>query len=509
MFNRNVRLFHQNTCQYHRNLIGALRLCSTSAKIEKSTTTAFIDEETAEQFDRGLRHKSHPGKRALKSITLPAYLERAALRVVEKYKTKQFRNDVHRMYQRVFHHQLPAEADEIREKKREITQKVIARENVDISALGNDEKEFILEKRDKKVNELLAKGVYNWKELEYTEYSSTVYLAARLAGNYAALKSVFQEIKRDDPQFRPRTMFDFGSGIGTTMYAANETWPASISEHFNVELSEPMNEISRFLLRGGTDNQPMFYNGVFYRQFLPVTHSIKYDMVVSAFSLLDLPTENSRINVIENLWNKTQDMLVIVEHGNRDGFKAVLEARNFVLEKEGYDVTKTYYKDQSQQETSPAIKRVEPNAHIVAPCPHTLACPRLFTGGPVLCNFQIPYAPLDIGQRPVITKERFSYIVMRKGPRPARDSVTWPRIVQPVLSKSKHIICRTCCPDGSIKSVTFTKGKHKGHMYETAKASDWGDLLPATVKVVDKRITRWDVIKHERRLLKAGKPEEE
>lgn len=90
------------------------------------------------------------------------------------------------------------------------------------------------------------------------------------------------------------------------MYAANEAWPQIITENFNVDLSEPFNEIARLLLQGGDEKQPQLYNNVFFRQFLPVTHTVKYDLVVSAFSLLELPSYKSRINVIENLWQKTQ-----------------------------------------------------------------------------------------------------------------------------------------------------------------------------------------------------------
>lgn len=69
-------------------------------------------------------------------------------------------------------------------------------------------------------------------------------------------------------------------------------------------------------------------------------------------------------------------MLVIVEHGNRDGFQTVLEARNFVLEHSGYDVTKTFYADNQQTGITPVDEREQPTGHIVAPCSHHLSCPR-------------------------------------------------------------------------------------------------------------------------------------
>ena len=61
--------------------------------------------------------------------------------------------------------------------------------------------------------------------------------------------------------------------------------------------------------------------------------------MVSAFSLLDIPDAKNRVHVIENLWHKTQDLLVIVEHGSRAGFAAVLEARNLILQLSGHNIT--------------------------------------------------------------------------------------------------------------------------------------------------------------------------
>ena len=79
---------------------------------------------------------------------------------------RQFKNDVHRMYQRVFHHQLPPEEEEVRQKRSEITEKVIANEDVDFDVLTPEEQEFILEKRKKKIESQVKKSLYGWKDLE-------------------------------------------------------------------------------------------------------------------------------------------------------------------------------------------------------------------------------------------------------------------------------------------------------------------------------------------------------
>lgn len=40
----------------------------------------------------------------------------------------------------------------------------------------------------------------------------------------------------------------------------------------------------------------------------------------------------SRLYVIENLWQKTSGCLVLIEHGSKAGYTALMEARNFLLQ---------------------------------------------------------------------------------------------------------------------------------------------------------------------------------
>lgn len=51
---------------------------------------------------------------------------------------------------------------------------------------------------------------------------------------------------------------------------------------------------------------------------------VKYSLVVSAHSLMELPSRESRLKLLLNLWQKTADFLVIVEQGTKPGFKASL-----------------------------------------------------------------------------------------------------------------------------------------------------------------------------------------
>lgn len=64
---------------------------------------------------------------------------------------------------------------------------------------------------------------------------------------------------------------------------------------------------------------------------------LKYDLVLSAFSLLELPDAKTRLETVSRLWQKCDRFLVIVEQGTRAGFNVVNEARDFVLYSSGAD----------------------------------------------------------------------------------------------------------------------------------------------------------------------------
>ena len=46
------------------------------------------------------------------------------------------------------------------------------------------------------------------------------------------------------------------------------------------------------------------------------------------------------------------------------------------------------------------------------------------------------------------------------------DTSHWPRIVRPVLSRSRHVICRLCCPGGQLEEAIITRAKHGRSVYK-------------------------------------------
>jgi len=301
-----------------------------------------------------------------------------------------------------------------------------------------------------------------------------------------------KEIHDLDPDFKPRSVLDFGSGMGTTYWAIDSTWPNTVSEFMNIDISKEQQYLAEKLLCGG-DDMRQTPPGIFHRQYLPPSDKIKYDLVVASFSLLEQPTREMRASIIENLWHKTNDLLVVIERGNRGGFSTVNEARHLILDMCGHDVTKRIH---MTPETRPIFKNQLPDCHVFAPCPHEFNCPRadMTTKKNMdICRFRVTYMPLNLGEnRPPYLKEDFSYVVLRKGPHPSyldrSCPIRWPRVVEKRKKSNKQVTHRLCCPNGTLSEATITRATCGKATYELAKSCDWGDILP--VKVCDNYIKR-------------------
>lgn len=54
--------------------------------------------------------------------------------------------------------------------------------------------------------------------------------------------------------------------------------------------------------------------------------------MLSAFTLLDLPSMKDRIETLLTLWNKCDGYLILIENGTNAGFRLIDEAKEFLLQ---------------------------------------------------------------------------------------------------------------------------------------------------------------------------------
>lgn len=127
------------------------------------------------------------------------------------------------------------------------------------------------------VSEEFYKKNYNWRPVAYDRNKAWAYLFGRAAKEYAVILKVFGEIVKRDPEFTPRSFFDFGSGIGTGTWAAAKLWKKSIYEYFLIDQSREMNDLSELILRDGNEQKNLTLKNVFYRQFLPASDEVSHE----------------------------------------------------------------------------------------------------------------------------------------------------------------------------------------------------------------------------------------
>ncbi|XP_051778282.1 methyltransferase-like protein 17, mitochondrial isoform X1 [Erpetoichthys calabaricus] len=461
----------------------ASRVCTFGRKLalrnQATVTTHEIQLDNTSQFLDTTPYRKHPGITSMNMVCLPPPLEDAAKILLNKCSIKHFEERSRFLCNFLWSRKRPVEDWVIQQKAQELERKAKQRlqnhaKSTDLSGKENVDKDqpnlpldelHFEEKIHRKVLTDLKKAVYHWKPVRYNEELSLIYAAARLDGGYAAVSRALHEIKKRVPDFAPQTLLDFGSGTGTVTWAVHSKWGSTMKEYVCVDSSAAMNNLSDLLLRGGCESQEPHIKGVYFRQFLPVSPKVQFDLVVSAFSLIELPSASDRITTIQTLWRKTQSFLVLIENGTKEGHQVLMEARNTILKlQEEDELTKEHW-----------------DVSVFAPCPHALSCPKLVGKVVLPCNFAQSYRRLSLNSNSENKLEKFSFVILQRGP--ADNTSHWPRIVQPVLRRARHVHCHLCCSNGEKQHVVITAKKHGRDLYRCARSSDLGDRLPmAAVK---------------------------
>ncbi|CDW55232.1 Rsm22 domain containing protein [Trichuris trichiura] len=418
-------------------------------------------QEAIRREDYKPRH--HPGHFGLPIVDLPEPLWISATKQLSFHELKPLKLGATRLADVLSMRKPPMSAKEMYLKALQVKSSIIDhfKQKAEVKGLKwppEDETDEEQEKRNRMLERMVTKKlkstVYNWRPIVFnTEAKCLMYLIARLPPNYAVTLRVLREIKQRVPDFVPTTVFDYGSGLGTLHWVCQSLWPDAMKEMFMVDTSSDMNDLAASLLQNNFGDIP---KEITMRQFLPASSDRQYDLVFSAYSLMECPEAEQRVYVVENLWRKTSDFLVIVENGSKAGHHLILEARDHLLK-----LTKE----------SECVRDF-----LFAPCPHDLLCPR--AEGRLPCNFAAMYYPFKfVGTKRNSQCELFSYIVFRKGQGTKQSFCS--RVVDEPLFRRKHIWCKVCSERGLIEKLVMTKRQSGSELYRIAKTTTWGDLLPA------------------------------
>ncbi|XP_028711918.1 methyltransferase-like protein 17, mitochondrial isoform X1 [Peromyscus leucopus] len=394
-------------------------------------------------------HRKHPGILRLPHVRLPQALANAAQLLLLEKPVRGIEKQVQALSNYLWSRHLPVEPEELQRRAADLEKKF----------LENQDSTQTEEKLRGAVLQALRRTTYHWQRLSYNEELSLIYMAARLDGGFAAVFRAFHEIQARTPEFQPQTLMDFGCGTGSVAWAAHSTWGQSLREYVCVDSSAAMLGLAEKLLKGGSESGKPCVPGVFFRQFLPVSPKVQFDVVVSAFALSELPSKGDRIEVVQNLWRKTSHFLqVLVENGTKAGHRLLMDARDLVLQE----------KEKSPLDLQPGF--------VFAPCPHERPCPQLAASKSLACSFSQAYHPIPFSWNKKPKEETFSMVILARGS--PKEATRWPRITQPVLKRPRHVHCHLCCPDGHMQHAVVTARRHGRDLYRCARVSSWGDLLP-------------------------------
>lgn len=114
---------------------------------------------------------------------------------------------------------LPLEAQQLKAKQNAAYQMVMDRDKNKNNTLTTEKQKKSYEQSiEDQVQSVIKYHAYNWEPVLYDVNTALVYLMGRAAPEYAALVRIFAEIACRDPGFKPRSLFDFGSGLGTVTW---------------------------------------------------------------------------------------------------------------------------------------------------------------------------------------------------------------------------------------------------------------------------------------------------
>lgn len=293
-----------------------------------------MNESVRENLESGTyKARKHPGINKTKTGTLPSEILSALEKTTRDYPIKTIVAEGQKLARYLKNRHPPIEQDVLRLKTQKLRDDFIEKKRIDLDAMEEQERGIKERAIKENVQKKLKKNVFNWYSLKYDQFKALQYLLVRSPAEYAVIQKVFSEIQSRDPTFNPRGFFDFGSGVGTAVWALTSVWDKKqVFEYYLCDASRDMNELSEMVLRGGDDNKILDYKNLNYRQFLPASSDLQFNLVVSAYSLFELDSRETRLKTVQTLWDKCEDYLVLVENGSRAGFELVNEAREFILD---------------------------------------------------------------------------------------------------------------------------------------------------------------------------------
>ena len=288
------------------------------------------------------------------------------------------------------------------------------------------------------------------RSLILSKYDVEAYAAFRMPATFAADYSAVKQVRVSLPEWSPKTLLDIGAGPGTIMWAACSVWPG-LNDITLLEREESMIALGKRL--GKHSAYKPIQRAEWFKADITEEHSSSplvagtspFDIVTVSYVIGELK-EEYRAHFIENLWQVTGGILLLIEPGTPAGFSHIKQARDLLLSS---------------------------GASIITPCPSSKQCPMTDSNW---CHFSQRIARSKLHKQVKSAElsyedEKFSFVAVSRMP----GKVISGRVLRHPQVRKGHIILECCTPDGLDTRVVTRKDKD---IYRYARDLEWGSELP-------------------------------
>ncbi|CCE02762.1 small ribosomal subunit Rsm22 family protein [Bradyrhizobium sp. STM 3809] len=275
-----------------------------------------------------------------------------------------------------------------------------------------------------------------------SEADAIAYAAVRMPATYAAVAASLNAVMQASPEFAPASLLDVGAGPGTASFAAAEAF-ASLASFQAIDANPALRTLALALADDTIRLHDLAYTLGQARTLVDRAESA--DLVIASYMIGELG-EAERTAIVDALWAKTNQTLLIVEPGTPAGYQRIAAARDRLIAAGG--------------------------AHVAAPCPHAAACPLVV---PDWCHFAQRLARSRAhrelkGADVPFEDEKFSFIALTRQPVTHRPAA---RVLAPPLVTKIAMTAKLCQADGTAAAVSIPRRDKPA--FAAARRWDWGD----------------------------------
>jgi ribosomal protein RSM22 (predicted rRNA methylase) len=270
-----------------------------------------------------------------------------------------------------------------------------------------------------------------------SEADALAYALARMPATYAAVTASLNALQEARPHLAPHSLLDVGAGPGTASFAATEAYSSLTA--FTLLDANPSLRALAFDLAQVRERE---WNYEIGEARALLAKAAPADLVVASYFVGELG-ESERRELIDLLWIRTRDTLLIVEPGTPAGYARIIAARS---------------------------QLVASGAHVLAPCPHDAPCP---LQPPDWCHFaqRLPRSRAHKHVKGVevpFEDEKFSYVALTRKPAEHRPA----RVLAPPHLSKVEVTAKLCTTDGVVRARISRRDREA---YAAARRWRWGD----------------------------------